>query len=335
MSDASAQPAGTNDEDGLAFACGLDGKGGGRALDWAGVEAWSPADGPLWVHLDRASPRTARWIGERDYIPEIALKALLAEETRPRVFSVETGIVAILRGINLNAGADTDDMVALRIWVDGDRVITVRQRRLMTPRDILSELVDHRTGPKSAPELFVRLAERLTERMNSVIVALDENLDEIEEGLEDGDLGARRRDLSELRQTCVRLRRYIGPQREALAWLQTEHRGWLTNELKISLRESADRLQRYIEDLDSARERAMVIRDEIANRLSESMNRTMYALSMVAGVFLPLGFLTGLLGINVGGMPGVDSGSAFWITCALLVLLGIGEVALFRRMKWL
>ena len=75
--------------------------------------------------------------------------------------------------------------------------------------------------------------------------------------------------------------------------------------------------------------------DEIANRLSESMNRTMYALSMVAGVFLPLGFLTGLLGINVGGMPGVDSGSAFWITCALLVLLGIGEVALFRRMKWL
>ena len=65
------------------------------------------------------------------------------------------------------------------------------------------------------------------------------------------------------------------------------------------------------------------------------MNRTMYALSVIAGIFLPLGLLTGLLGINVGGMPGVENGWAFWITCALLVVLAAAEVWLFRRLKWI
>jgi zinc transporter len=101
------------------------------------------------------------------------------------------------------------------------------------------------------------------------------------------------------------------------------------------MRESADKLQRYVEDLDAARDRAVVLRDEIANRLSVQMNRTLYALSIVAGVFLPLGFLTGLLGINVGGMPGVEYDYAFWIACLLMVLVFIGEVALFRRLKWI
>ncbi len=323
------------DQDGLAFACLLDGAGAASSLNWAGVEDWSPGDGALWVHLDRASPRVRKWLSERDNIPKTARTALLAEETRPRAFTVDSGAVAILRGINFNAGAEPDDMVAVRIWADAHHVITLRQRRLMTPRDILSELVERHTGPRNAPELFVELAVRLTQRMNTVIIALDERLDEIEERLETADLGPLRRELTDLRQSCVGLRRYIGPQREAMARLQTDRPSWLDHDLQNALRESADQLQRYIEDLDSARDRAVVIRDEIANRLSESTNRTMYALAIVAAVFLPISFLTGLLGINVGGMPGTESHSAFWIICGLLVVVLIFEVVLFRRLKWL
>jgi zinc transporter len=117
--------------------------------------------------------------------------------------------------------------------------------------------------------------------------------------------------------------------------LQTDRPAWMEKELDRALRETSDRLLRYLEELDAARDRAVVIRDEIANRLSEDMNRTMYALSVVAGIFLPLGMLTGLLGINVGGMPGVESSSAFWVTCILLVVIVAGEIWLFRRMKWI
>ena len=67
------------------------------------------------------------------------------------------------------------------------------------------------------------------------------------------------------------------------------------------MREVSDQLARYLEDLDEARDRAAVTQEELVNRLSEQMNNKMYILSIVAAIFLPLGFLTGLLGINVGG----------------------------------
>ncbi len=75
--------------------------------------------------------------------------------------------------------------------------------------------------------------------------------------------------------------------------------------------------------------------EELSGRMAEQMNHTMYILAIVAAIFLPLGLLTGLLGINVGGMPGADDGAAFWLVCGFLVLVAIGLVWLFRRMKWL
>ena len=79
---------------------------------------------------------------------------------------------------------------------------------------------------------------------------------------------------------------------------------------------------RYVEDLDAARERAAVTQEELASRLSDRMNRTLYLLTIMAIVLLPPSLLTGLLGINVGGMPGVENPWAFAIVFVLIILLG-------------
>lgn len=320
---------------GLVFACVLNGLGGGKAVDWDVVRKWQPGGEPIWVHLDRSAPETVRWLAEDSGLEPAVAKALLEQETRPRIFKSGRSLVAILRGVNLNAGADPDDMVALRIYVSKDRLITVRQRPLMTPRDMLKELLENGDGATSTPELFVRLAERLTERMNSVVINLDEVLDEIEQQLDSKPGQELRGRLSDVRQTAVSLRRYIGPQREALSEIQIERPDWLGAPLSVLLRETSNKLQRYVEDLDAARDRAIVIRDEITNRQADAMNQRMYALSVIAGIFLPLSFLTGLLGINVGGMPGVENGWAFWLTCLVLVILVAIEIYIFRRLKWI
>lgn len=332
--DTSARLLVENDE-GLVFACALDGAGGAELQDWDSITTWTPDNKPLWVHLDRAHPNTTRWLTEKSGIEDHALTALLEEETRPRVFKTKTGLVAILRGVNLNAEDDPDDMVALRLHLTEHRLISVRLRPLMTPRDMLKDMLETESGARTIPDLFLRLTERLTERMNSVVVGLDETLDEIEGQLGEQPGSELRSRVSSVRHTAVGLRRYIGPQREALSEIQILRPDWLTPEHTIHLRESANRLQRYVEDLDAARDRAIVIRDELSNRQADAMNARMYALSVIAGIFLPLSFLTGLLGINVGGMPGVENASAFWITVALLVVLLGVEVYIFKRLKWI
>ncbi len=323
------------EEDGLLFACVLTGKGGANFLGWNDIDKWTEADGPLWVHLDNKHPNVAAWLKERSGLTLPTAEALLAEETRPRVFRGKRGLVAILRGINLNKDADEEDMVAMRLWSEGKKVITLRHERLHTPRDILEQLIELGSGPKTAAELFERLISRVNDPISETILALEEQLDDLESELDNSKATAQRRQLSNIRQKAVLLRRYIAPQREALGTLVSEPPEWLDETLRPHLRETSDRLMRYLEELDAVRERAMVVKDDIANQLSEASNKTLYVLAIISAIFLPLAFLTGLLGINIGGMPGVENKYAFWIFSAFMLVCLAIELYVFRKLKWL
>jgi len=321
-------------EDGLIFACILDGRGGGALAGWREVENANP-DVPLWIHSDRASERVQQWLRYQSGLTPITVEALLAEETRPRSFRGKRGTIAILRSINSNDGERPDDMVAIRIWSDGNRLITIRHDRVHTPKDLLVELVIDENGPETISAVFERLISRLTDKISGVVHGFEERLDQIEAELETADPVDTRAALGQLRREAVVVRRYMAPQREAIALIYQEPPNWLDETSRLRMRETANRLMQFIEAIDEARERAIVLDDGIANRMAETMNRNMYILSIVAAIFLPLGFITGLLGINVGGMPGVDDAMAFWITCAgIAVLLGV-ELIIFRRLKWI
>ncbi len=321
------------DEASLLGAFLLDGKGGGKPLKWKGILSWKPEDGPLWIHLDRKAQDAQKWLRKRSGLDPLVCSALLSEDPRPRAHVTGDGLMVILRGVNLNPGEEPDDMISVRIWADADRIITLRSPRLLAVSDV-RERLDAGTGPHNSAEMLTAIAERLTERMAPVIDNLDDLVDGIEEKVIEEPDANLRRSLSEIRRQAISLRRYIAPQREAMVHLQNATLDWLSPNDLASFRETGDRTMRYVEDLDELRDRAMVIHEEISARASEQMNKTMYVLSLVAGVFLPLGFVTGLLGINVGGMPGVDSHSAFTIVC--LVLAGLAGLALwlFHRMKF-
>jgi zinc transporter len=324
-----------DEAEGLIFACLLDGEGGADRIGWEGVESWTPTHPPLWIHVNSGSERVRRWLPTDGGLTEPTAGAMLSRESRPRAFHGSKGFVAILRGVNLNPGSEVEDMVSLHIWSDGQRLITVREEKLRTVREVYEHLVEERDGPVSVPALFLSLIDHLTDRIGLIVAQYDEMLDDIEERTERDDPSELRQELGDLRQEVVGLRRFLTPQREALNRLMAEPPKWLDQRMELELRETADRTQRHIEEIDVARERALVLKDDIANRLSEQMNRNMYVLSIVAAIFLPLSFVTGLLGINVGGMPGVSDGSAFWLTCTMLTGLLAIELFLFRWLKWM
>ena len=74
--------------------------------------------------------------------------------------------------------------------------------------------------------------------------------------------------------------------------------------------------------------------EEIRNAHSERLNELAYVFSVVATIFLPLGFLTGLLGVNVGGVPAVRNPYAFWFVAAFCAMLALSMLLVFRRLKW-
>jgi zinc transporter len=323
-----------DENDGLLYAYLLNGQREGQPLDWAGVRGWSAGDGCVWVHLDRNDPQSQDWLRQDAGLDPLVCEALLAEETRPRSTPVGNGVITILRGVNLNPGAEPDDMVSIRIWSDEHRIVSLRHRPVQAVKDLVA-LVEEGKGPKGSGDLLASLASRLSDRMAPVLANLDEVIDGLEEQVVETQSYQLRTQLGAMRRQAITLRRYIGPQREAVSGLQSESLAWLGDHDRARLREVGDRITRNIEDLDALRERAAVVQEELASRLAEQMNNNMYLLSIVAAIFLPLGLLTGLLGINVGGIPGTESQWAFAIVCAALLVLAWIQVAAFRRFKLL
>lgn len=321
-------------ESGLVAAYILDGNGGGRPIDWNEIRAWRPGAGTLWVHLDYANEHARNWVLRESGLEETIAEALVADETRPRSLATQGGLLVILRGANLNAGAEPDDMVAIRAWLEADRIITTRRRRIHTI-DALRSSLESGDGPSGPGDFLVRLADGLTSRVGNVLAEFDDEVDALEDEMLSAESYELRTRIGAFRLSAIRFRRYLAPQKDTILRLQGERVEWLDDVDRAHLREIGDRTLRFVEDLDAARDRAAVAHDELNGRISEQMNKTMYVLSIVAGIFLPLGLLTGLLGINVGGMPGVDSHWAFLAVCLLLVVIAAIQVYIFRRKGWM
>lgn len=321
-------------EQALIYSYLLDGKGGGTLMTAADIAKWKPKDGVLWVHLDYSAEGAAQWIVEESNLPDVCAQALIHEETRPRATPVAGGILMSLRGVNLNPSADPEDMVSVRVFADANRIISTRRRRLLSVAEIGVSL-DEERGPRDTGEFLQALVRGLTLRMESTIDSLEERTDELEDRVIAGAKAGLRSDLSAVRREAIMLRRYLAPQREALSRLCAEQAPWFTESHRIGLRETSDHLMRLLENLDSARDRAAVVQEELVNHMSEQMNQRMYVLSLVAAIFLPLGFLTGLLGINVGGIPGAENNQAFFWFIAILCSLTTLQIVVFKRFKWM
>ncbi|WP_084395637.1 zinc transporter ZntB [Henriciella aquimarina] len=321
----------------LLFGCVLDGKGGCSPRSWQESQAWTPdqPDETLWLHLDRVYPGLDDWLEDSLDLNEATADLLLSNETRPRAFRESDHLVTVLRGINFNPGAELEDMIAMQIWCDGTRLITLRRRRLQTPRDVHAELLAG-NGPCTVGDLFTALLEQMVAKMNRAIVDMNDHIDAMEaEDEDERDTDEMLSRIADIRRNCLALQRYMSPQHEALLLIQKHPPGWLSEENLADIRETGERLRRYLDDLDVSKESAIVLQDDLNNRTAARMNQTMYMLSIVAAIFLPLSFVTGLLGINVGGMPGLHSGSAFWITVGMLVVLMGVQFWIFRKLKWL
>jgi len=320
----------------LLFGRVLDGQGGGRAIDWDEVHGWQPSVSGevLWVHLCRNREGVQDWLEAQLGIPEPTAELLTSDQTRPRAFREGGTLVGTLRGINFNPGAEPEDMISMQFWCDGHRLVTLRRHPLQTPREVLS-LLDRGHGPPDAGATITLLAELLITRMSQSIVDMNDVLDELEH--DDPDEHAERmlKRISTIRRNCLGLKRHMAPQHEALEQISRDAPAWFEDHDRREIAESIARLRRYLDDIDISKESALVLQDEIRARSLASSEHATYMLTIVAGIFLPLSFLTGLLGINVGGMPGMDDPDAFWAVVALCALLFVILIVVFRRLRWL
>ncbi len=320
----------------VIFAREIAADGAMRPLGWDHVREWKPAaEGDLiWVHLDRNADGVEDWLRRDLGLSAATVDAITSNQNRPRAFREGNALATILRGINSDGAGDAEDMVAMQIWADASHVATLRRRRLQAPKDVLAE-IEAGSSTITVGDLLTRLVDQTVAHIGGVVLDMNDRIDELETQCE----GSRVEDvltaIAQIRRKCLALKRHMSPQHDALIHIARDAPEWLSAENRAAIRETIDQLHHYLEDIDVSKESALVLQDDINNRAAAQTNKTSYLLSIVAAIFLPLGFLTGLLGMNVGGLPGTSTHSAFWISCAGMAALVVVQLIVFRKLRWL
>ncbi len=276
-------------------------------------------DSLLWLHLHGPDEGAAAWRALGDDVPEAALAALVAAETRPRCEAIGVGALVNLRGVGDAAIESADPLTSVRLWMERGRVVSATHGRV----DALAAVCDAvRAGRVTDPgELVAVLAGAISRQLDTVIADVGDRLDAIEECLATGEGADRRRDTNAIRAQAIAFRRFVAPERAALANMADLPCDWLDDHDRTDIREAANRFARMTEELDAIRDRAALVSEGLAEARAEVMERRSFLLSVVALIFLPLTFFTGLLGINVEGIWYAEHPFAFngvLIICAVI-----------------
>lgn len=317
----------------LGYGFRVDAEGAVSPIDQDALQQVDADDAWHWIHLNRLSEQTRQWLSERGAPDEIVLSALLQQDTRPRIVRHKHGWLLNLRGVNTHPDADPEDMISIRIWATRRCVITTSAHRILAAEDLRDRFLDGQP-PNGSAGLIVQLVRRLVDRIAPVVSELDDKVDALEEQVLQVASDSPRTEITRFRRVVVSLRRYMAPQREAIAGFLRDSEEFLAVADRHSLRDTQDALVRLLEDLDLIRERAQLLQEQLAEQRSEAINDRLFLLSVISVIFLPLSFLTGLFGVNIAGMPGLHSPFAFTALCLIMLVFAGAVIWLFKRLRW-
>ena len=310
----------------FVFGYELDGHGQGLPITEPEKSA-----GDYWLHLDYSHGDIVSVLNFL-HVNGNAQDSLLRIDTRPRTIVTDEYIVLLLRGVNSNPGADPEDMVSLRLYIDKKRLVSLRQRQLFSAQDMKRDLESGK-GAKNIAELVLGLIEKMADRVESFVVDLDDKMERLEDAIQQQSVNSRG-EITALRRQAVTVKRFISPQRDALEALHRQGNLWFDVNALFQLREQNDRFTRYVEDLELLRERTQLLQEELMNQLAQQQNNRMYLLAIITTIFLPISFLTGLFGMNVAGLPGTENTNAFLIVGGLMLSISFITVLLLKRNRW-
>lgn len=289
-------------------------------------------DAFTWVHLNGAEEDAVAWLREHADLPPPVIAALTAVETRPRTEQIDGGALVNLRGLRDEDDGHADELVSIRLWAEQGRAISLTFRKLggiLELRDRMAKGTILDPG-----DLIAALAVSITARLDPEVAALGDLIDDCETRLDPDNAFEMRRAIARGRSAAIGYRRFVVPQRQALERLATLEAGWLEDEDRIHLRQAADGFARMAEELEAVRERSALMHEQLTDLRAELIETRTLTLSIVALVFLPLTFVTGLLGMNVDGIPYAHAPWAFWGVVAVCTALAFGIAGYFVSVKW-
>jgi zinc transporter len=277
-----------------------------------------------WLHFNLNDARARSWLDQHSGFAEDALEQFLEVEARPSMRVYRGAVVFVVSDMHhefnhRSLDPDAADFGALRIYLDSKRIITGRRHPLKTI-DLVRRDMARQTELAEPIEVLENFLEQLADTFAETVSALSQELDDAEDRILTGRFRDQSSVLNRDRRMLVRLRRSIGANASALSGAADAIARLFAGDHRERVARSLARLGALAQEIDFVLERSRILQEEIANHLSETTNRNLYVLSTVTTTLLPITLITGIFGMNVGGLPWANSPNGFAGTMVLITL---------------
>jgi zinc transporter len=302
-----------------------------EALQWLEQHKNSSDGAFIWLHFNLSNVSAEKWLHEHLDLPEEFYETLNEGSRSTRIELADHSLIAVVNDVLHDFSFEASDIATLWLSVTSNIMISARRKPLKSV-DRLRNAVNHGEVFQSPSELLTHLLRDQADVLIGIVRNAIKKVDDIEDHLLADRLNHKRANLGELRRVLVRLQRLLAPEPAALFRLLHSPPAWVAESDVQELRQSTEEFAVVLSDMASLQERIKLLQEEIAASVNEQNNRSLFVLTIVTVLALPINIIAGLLGMNVGGIPLAQHEYGFWIVAAIVASFTIiAGWLLFKR----
>lgn len=316
---------------GVICAYRFDAQGQATALDDEALPATPQAgEGFVWIHINLSHSGALDTLRRSGGFDEDLLASMQQGSRATRIERLDDALFAVVNDVTFDFSFDPDDIATLWVHVRPGLVLSARRQPLRSI-DRLRMAVKRGERLASPVALLDHLLQDQADELQVIVRRTADRIDDIEDDLLKGRHARHAAEVAHLRRVLVRLQRLLAPEPGALARTLSHPPTWVTDDDRSQLQRSREEFALVLRDAAALQERIKLLQDETAAHQAEENNRSLFTLTMVTVLALPINLVSGLFGMNVGGIPLAETGHGFWIMLALITMLTLLAATLVLR----
>lgn len=318
---------------GIVWAYRFDADGVAAPIAHDRVDAALAADDGawIWVHLALADKRCRSWIAHHAPLSEMAREMLAGPDTHMRLDILGPEIVGVVPDLHQGLTEESDDLVRLRFVMTDRMLITARQQPVHSV-DSNRRAIEYGKRFPTSVSFLDAIIDQFADAIGRMAVRLGDELDSVEDNVMQEEPADEQRRIGKVRLQAVRVHRQLAQLKTMFARLEPR--------LAAHNRDVAETIGALVQKLDSIDheigslyERARLLLDEAAAKVSALTNKRLFTLSILTACLLPPTLVTGFFGMNTKDLPFQNTDGGSWL--ALLVAFSAGGVTFWalRRLR--
>lgn len=290
----------------------------------------------LWVDVRSITQHELELLQRTFNLHDLAVGPVMGRYRRPHLYQFADHFCVNLVMIRRSRSNHGIKPVELHVFVGNGFILTTTRDPADPPAD--SAIEEYKNAPllaaKGPMHALYLLAEDLVETYYPLVDKLDDDADKIEDILLDhADEASLRRNFA-LKNKAFELRKLLGPQRDILNDLSRRDFGFIDTRSQVYFQDIYNRMTRLFDILDTVREILSGNLEIYLSTVSNRLNEVVKILTVFATILGVATFVTGFYGMNFRHMPGAESPHAFRNILIFIVVISLGMLFWFRRMKW-